>query len=149
MSIGSVRSRMVSLDNFFDYVPVFSTITNIVDLFQKCLVLPFMDKKNIADSHYFTHIDQKSAGRCALLLIPVIGNLAAIFFDLASLKNTEDKSIGPNQSSFYDFHRKAFNKNEARDQRWEYRRDRARSEGSPDIHEARFPHSPKAGVKVK
>ena len=35
---------LVNIDNRCDYVPVISSATNFVDLFQKCVVLPFIDK---------------------------------------------------------------------------------------------------------
>lgn len=139
MSVGNVSSQMVSLDNFFDYVPVFSTATNIVDLFQKCLILPFKDQKSISASHYFTHICQKSFARCFFLLIPVVSNLAIIFFDLSSLRSQinnapedgAEQGINLNKDTFYDYHRKAVNKREVRDQRWQSYRDRSKSEDSP------------------
>lgn len=89
MAISNV-SALVRLDVMLDYVPVASTVTNLVDLFQKVLVLPFMDKDYVDSSHYFTHLNEKSFARCVLLLVPVIGNLMVMIYDLSTLKVRSD-----------------------------------------------------------
>lgn len=69
---------MVNIENFFsqtyyfiERVPLLNSTTNLVDLFQKCIVLPFLDKNRIASSHYYTHIDEKNFSKCFLLSLPV------------------------------------------------------------------------------
>lgn len=81
---------MTRVDNFFvktdiilDYVPVVSTATNLIDLFQKTVVFPFVSDEDIAASHYFKYINEKDAFRCLTLLVPVIGNIAVLFYDLS------------------------------------------------------------------
>lgn len=62
-------------DEFCDYVPVVSTISNLVDLFQKATVLPCLKKSSIDGSSYYAYLKQKSFSRCAVALIPVVGNI--------------------------------------------------------------------------
>lgn len=97
MSVSSIASPLVSLDTLMDYIPVVSTLTNLVDLFQKCLVVPFMHEKYIHTSHYFTHIKNKSFARCAVLLLPVVGNIVIILYDLAGLKVRNDQKNEKNK----------------------------------------------------
>lgn len=85
MAISNV-SALVRLDVMTDYLPVASTVTNLVDLFQKVLVLPFLEKSYLDSSHYYTHLDSKSFARCVILLVPVIGNLFVLVYDLSTLK---------------------------------------------------------------
>ena len=73
-------------DDVCDYVPVVSTVSNLVDLFQKTVVLPSTPKEIIWESHYYTHLDQKSFSRCVVLLIPVIGNILVGIYDFVNRK---------------------------------------------------------------
>ncbi len=91
MSISNIASPLVSIDVLADYIPVVSTLTNLVVLFQKCLVVPFTDVKYVESSHYFTHLKNKSFLRCMALLVPLLGNLVIVFYDLASIKVKHDR----------------------------------------------------------
>ena len=86
MCVNCTCFSLVALDTFFDYTPVASTVTNLIDIFQKCLVVPFLEKSYVDSSRYYTHLKQKSFKRCILLLVPVIGNLTIIFSDVAAMK---------------------------------------------------------------
>ncbi|MBS4168300.1 hypothetical protein [Parachlamydia sp. AcF125] len=76
-------SFLVKADQVSDYIPGISTVTNLVDLFQKFVVLPSKQKANISKSHYYTYLQQKSFSRCLVLLIPVIGNIIIAVDDFA------------------------------------------------------------------
>lgn len=67
-------SFFVSADRFLDRVPILSTISNITDIFLKCIVNRMSDT-TINKYPYFTHLSKKSFSHCFLLLIPVIGNI--------------------------------------------------------------------------
>lgn len=85
--MNSISNCLVKTDHFCDYIPFVSSITNLVDLFQKCVVLPFMDKETISSSHYYKHINEKSFARCFLLIIPVIGNVIIGIYDFSKKKD--------------------------------------------------------------
>jgi hypothetical protein len=65
----------VKLDLVCDYIPVISTISNIVDLAQKALIYCFRADPRPISSYYFRHIKKKDVNDCVWLLIPVIGNI--------------------------------------------------------------------------
>ncbi|MBS4168594.1 HEAT repeat domain-containing protein [Parachlamydia sp. AcF125] len=76
-------SFLLKADRVSDYIPGISTITSLIDLFQKCVVLPFKQKANISKNHYYTYLKQKSFSRCVVLLLPVIGNILIAIYDFA------------------------------------------------------------------
>lgn len=90
---------LVALDTFFDYTPVASTVTNLFDIFQKCLIIPFLEKSYVDSNHYYTHLSQKSFKRCVLLLVPVIGNLIIFFSDVATIKVKQDILVPPQEDA--------------------------------------------------
>ena len=85
---------MKSVNNYFfvkvdaacDYIPVVSTASNLIDLFQKCVILPLMNKQSIANNHYYTYLKEKNVSRCLVLLIPVIGNIIIKICDYRKFK---------------------------------------------------------------
>lgn len=83
---------LIKIDVYSDYVPCASTLTNLVDLFQKCVVLPLMSKETIKKSHYFSHLQDKCFFRSIILIIPILGNLFIHFTDrlVQAIKNTYD-----------------------------------------------------------
>jgi len=83
--VGSIREFLfVKVDGAADYIPVASTLKSLVDLFQKCVLLPFMSRQFVAGSHYYTRLEQKSILRCVVLLLPVIGNILVGIYDWKS-----------------------------------------------------------------
>ncbi len=68
MNVNNIPRVLVKIDNFCNYVPFVSSVINMVDLFQKCVILPLMQKSTVQASHYYKHLDQKSFARCALLV---------------------------------------------------------------------------------
>ncbi|MBS4168460.1 ankyrin repeat domain-containing protein [Parachlamydia sp. AcF125] len=80
-------SFLVKADQVSDYIPGISTITNLIDLFQKCVLFTSKQKVNISKSHYYTYLQQKSFARCGALLIPVLGNIIVAVYDLSKSKN--------------------------------------------------------------
>jgi|GEM_PF-4640308 len=85
-----INHLLVKTDQFCDQVPFVSSITNLVDLFQKCVVLPFINEETIASNHYWKHINEKSYVRCFVLIVPVIGNIfIGIFYEVGFRKQTK------------------------------------------------------------
>ncbi|MBS4167809.1 ankyrin repeat domain-containing protein [Parachlamydia sp. AcF125] len=98
---------LVKADQISDYVPGLSTITSLVDLFQKCVLLLSKQKADISKSHYYTYLQQKSFSRCIMLLIPVIGNISVAIYDFAKSKsNHQDAMLAAAQpaSPFTSYH---------------------------------------------
>ena len=76
--------KLVALDKQCDWVPVISTVSSIVDLFIKTVVLPFKSGYIIHNNIYYTHLHDKSFTRCITLLIPIFGNLAVKLYDFTA-----------------------------------------------------------------
>jgi hypothetical protein len=93
MSVNNVPRVLVKIDNFCDYVPFVSSVINMVDLFQKCVILPLIQKSTVQASQYYKHLDQKSFARCALLMIPVFGNIIIGVYDFSNRKYGNKTSI--------------------------------------------------------
>ena len=62
---------LISLDTYTSYIPGLSTITNLVDLALKAI----FRGKPTPEFSYRRYIQSKSVADCALLMIPVIGNI--------------------------------------------------------------------------
>jgi ankyrin repeat protein len=72
---------LAAVDKVGDYIPFVSTITNLVDLFQKAML--DLNKTEITeDQHYYVHLKKKDYVFCAILLIPVFGNIMMAYMDL-------------------------------------------------------------------
>lgn len=71
-------------DRICDYIPFVSTVSNLIDLFQKCVVkcLPEGTTKN----RYWSHIKDKDLLRCFILLIPILGNIYILVADYFEYK---------------------------------------------------------------
>lgn len=70
--IQHLSSDIVCADKNCDRYPVISTISNCADLILKLLYSPLTPT---SFERYIAHIQNKSVGRCVILLVPVIGNL--------------------------------------------------------------------------
>src|SRR5579864_2135951 len=93
MQITSCSNLLVTADNICSYVPLLSTVTNLVDIFQKCVVLPRMNQENIWNSYYYTHLDQKSFARCITLLVPILGNIIIAIYDFVNRAWNDKKYV--------------------------------------------------------
>ena len=76
-----INESLVKLDCICDYLPVFSTVTNLVDIFIKYVVLKDKSEPEILSDHYYTHIRDKNAYRY-ITLLPLIGNVVIIIMDV-------------------------------------------------------------------
>ncbi|MBS4168371.1 hypothetical protein [Parachlamydia sp. AcF125] len=85
-------SFLLKADQISDYVPVISTVTNLVALFQKSVVFSLKQKAAISESHYYSYLQQKSFSRCLVLLIPVIGNIMVGIYDFAKSQDSHKEA---------------------------------------------------------
>jgi len=84
MEVSFIAKSLIIADDICDWAPAFSTVSNIIDIFQKCIVLPWLSHETIRENYYLSHIYEKSYVRCLVLLIPII-NLSALFYDACQL----------------------------------------------------------------
>lgn len=83
-----MMSVRVGLDNVADYVPLVSTVNNLVDLFQKYVYLPRLSDNEIQNNHYYTHLKDKSLLRMVILCLPIfVNNLIILVIDVVTLFN--------------------------------------------------------------
>ncbi len=76
-SQGALSSWLIEFDEKSDSIPFWSTVTNIVNLFQKIVVLPLLSiisRDFIENNHYFSYINEKKFIKCFLLTFPFLGN---------------------------------------------------------------------------
>lgn len=81
----SISNALIRIDQFSDYIPAASTVTNFVDIFEKCVFREFKTK-GIDKNRYFFHIKNKSILRCIVLLVPILGNIFIGLHDLILYK---------------------------------------------------------------
>lgn len=70
---------LIEADQLCDYIPFLSTVTNLVDLFLKYVILE--TEENYANPLY-TYLQDKNTLRCLTLLVPVLGNVLIAIFDV-------------------------------------------------------------------
>lgn len=74
---------LVKLDKICDYIPIISTISNIVDIIQKRVFLLNMQKSKIDSNHYFKHLNNKSITACIVFAVP-FGRICFTILDKCS-----------------------------------------------------------------
>jgi hypothetical protein len=79
--MSSISNSLVKTDRICDYVPLISTASNLVAIFEKFVVLPFIESSKKLSNRYYALIENKSLLRCLILLIPLIGNIIIGIFD--------------------------------------------------------------------
>lgn len=85
----SLNRALITIDQIYDYIPVVSTVTNFVDIFEKC-VFKGLKQETIDKNRYFSHIKDKSNLRCVVLLVPFIGNIIIGIYDLIQNKRERE-----------------------------------------------------------
>lgn len=68
-------------------IPIVSTVTSSINLFQKYVILPKLDKEVALKNRYYQQLSQTHLLRCVLLLIPVLGNIVIYIYDKRQEKN--------------------------------------------------------------
>lgn len=88
------KQRLINLDICCDYCPVFSTVTNLIDLITKIMMQIFVPKirsDKTFENSYFEHLQRKTLLRCVLLiLIPGISNIYYYYQDWKAKKDLEE-----------------------------------------------------------
>ncbi len=85
-----------------DYLPFVSSYTNCVALFHQYVGTHNVDGMDSEKSHVYTYYQNKSPIRCAILLIPIIGNLLVAAYDMflsifpSRNSNVEQEKTNPN-----------------------------------------------------
>lgn len=87
-----ISSILIAIDQTSNKIPLVSTATNLVNLFQKYAIIPFMSEERIRNSPYFSHINQKSTLECWMLLIPLVGNLWYARYKTQTPANSQDEA---------------------------------------------------------
>lgn len=82
MNITGLSTACVNFDYYADYIPIISSVTNLVDLFLKYVVSPRLSEANLKQNHYLAYLDTKKPMRCIYLLIPIIGNIFVAILDI-------------------------------------------------------------------
>ena len=90
MRISSFSDFLIQTDKTAERIPLVSTVTNLVDIFLKYVVFPKMKSENINNNHYFTHLNNKKAIRCIILLIPVLGNIVVGIYDFIKKQEVDE-----------------------------------------------------------
>lgn len=76
-----ITENLISLDRTADYIPVISSVSNIVDLFLKYVVVPRISNDTV-QNRYWTHIRNKDLYRSMILIaLPIIGNICVALSD--------------------------------------------------------------------
>lgn len=88
---GILNDVFTIIDQICDYVPIISTVTNLVDIFEKC-AFKFYCSSIHKSNRYFSYINDKSILRCTTLLVPILGNILVGVYDLNE-KHNEIKFI--------------------------------------------------------
>ena len=78
MNITPLSGFLVKADQFCDYVPVLSTVSNLIDLFIINIIMPRTEQSDIDQSHYYSYLKQKQWKNLITYAIPVVGNAVAI-----------------------------------------------------------------------
>lgn len=87
------RTIFAELDGICDYIPFVSTVSNLIDLFQKCVLQSL--SKETAKNRYWTHIKRKDLLRCFILLVPILGNISILVFDYSKYKKDTARCVEP------------------------------------------------------
>lgn len=94
-----VNNTLISIDQICDYVPVASTVTNLVNIFEKC-AFSCCSARSINSNRYFTHVKDKSILRCVILLVPILGNIIVGIYDLIQSRKAEAEDIERKNQDF-------------------------------------------------
>ena len=81
MAIPSLDNNLVIFDRALDYIPVVSSLKNLIQIFQKTVFLSQMQSQSISASRYYTYLSQKSFNRYFMLLVPFVGNIIVAICD--------------------------------------------------------------------
>lgn len=97
MRVYSVSRCFIEMDKVCDNIPVVSTITNLIGLFQKYVLFPPLGPCCCAcgwwSNRYVRHLQKKHFARYIILLIPIFGNLCVGIYDFIAHKKYCNKKF--------------------------------------------------------
>jgi hypothetical protein len=93
VALNGLSRALIKTDQICDYVPFASTITNLVDIFEKCVLSSCCKPKAINENRYISHIKDKSSLRCFALLVPILGNIIVGIYDLVEKHRQQNNDI--------------------------------------------------------
>lgn len=80
LNVTSCSRACIQFDRFADYVPVLSSITNLVDLIlQDVSRSSCLNETNVKSNHYLAYLQTKDDYRCIFLTIPICFTLLSVF----------------------------------------------------------------------
>ena len=88
-SVQRLENILITVDNCSDYVPGWSAVTNLVDIFEKGVGEWACGTEALKEHEYCKHIHDKPYWRCALLLLPIIGNVIIAIYDYYQMRHQE------------------------------------------------------------
>lgn len=81
---------LIFVDQLSKVVPIFSTITSLVDLFQKHVLLC---NKDVSGNRYYEHIKKQSSWISIGVSIPILGNLGYICYKIFIYFKNKEKPV--------------------------------------------------------
>lgn len=90
--MNKIGDKLFNIYCYLEYVPIVSSIVGIINLIVKKAFIATTPTPEILKSKYFTHIKEQSTTRCALTIVPIIGNVYAAVHD-QSRKQYDDPNF--------------------------------------------------------
>lgn len=75
----NLQSTRIEFDKITSLVPLVSTLTNGVNLIQKLFILPNMSTEDLEKNSYYSYLKNKTTSEISLEMIPIIGNIYALY----------------------------------------------------------------------
>lgn len=118
----NLQSTRIEFDKITSLIPLVSTLTNGVNLIQKLFILPNISIKDLEKNNYYSYLKNKNTTEISLEMIPIIGNIYALYQRITwnnpkfVLQQIQKDSSNLLRSSIYlqynpDFLIKAFDQN--------------------------------------
>lgn len=87
--VQKVENILITIDHYSDYVPFWSSVTNLVDIFEKGLGEWVCGTEALKEHEYCKYIHDKPYWRCTLLILPIIGNVIIAIYDYFEMRYEE------------------------------------------------------------
>lgn len=99
-----IENILVGVDRVCDYIPLVSTLTNIVDIIGKMIIGAVRHKSETRDAtiekHKYTHhLKHKHLGRCVASAIPGFGNIGIAIYDAVKSRSVKGENLNTNSQN--------------------------------------------------
>ena len=88
-----IDNTLDRLNQVVDYVPVISTLHSMVSLYYKYVVIPSCSEEDLKGNHYFKNLQEKSTYHYLTALVPVLGNVLLLIYDIYLFLIEENQKI--------------------------------------------------------